>query len=131
MARIDGGGLGPRPKVLYQDAAQLETLRSQMDRPGGTPTRVRLARGIFRALVTRAGRTDPMVPSPNMPGGRMTRLDAREMQAQMRSILQRHGRLHEVGKQDRSPQGRMLSTIQSLLEAREKLGVRMSQLTRS
>lgn len=132
MARIEGGGLGPKPRVLYQDAAQLETLRSKMDQATAkAPPRVRFARGIFQSLVSRAGRTDPMVPGPALPSHRSSRMDAREMQAQVRTLLQRHGRLHEVGKQDKSAQGRMLATLQGLLEARDRLEVRLTQLTRT
>jgi len=137
MSRVDNSGLPPtRPSApetpLYQDAAELQGLKSDLDR------RVGSAQGGERgaspaARVRYWGRPpvgDGPVSSPPLAEGMATRPDGRELQQLLRRALH----AHRATDRDVPPgvgETKMLATMQRLIDAQDRVAMRLAKLTKA
>jgi hypothetical protein len=123
MNRVGGGGIGGigAPRVLYEDVAELEALKAEVDR--AAPTRaapVPAPGSVASLLAARAGRNDFMLDRPPLPPGGTRRPDGREMQLLLHGIVRK-------GRGAGGAEGRMVETVRLLTEARDRVQVALAE----
>jgi len=123
MNRVGGGGIGGigAPRVLYEDVAELEALKAEVDK--ATPTRaapVRAPGSIAALLSARPGRNDLMIDRPPLPPGGSRRPDGREMQLLLHGIVRKGG-------STRGAEGRMVETVRLLTQARDRVQIALAE----
>ena len=131
MAKVESRGVSGAgiPPVLYQDAAQLQGLKSELDRKakateGRDLTPARLNRDKYWA---RPSDGAALLSPPVLPSGATQRPDAKTMFECLKSVVQQRTPSPAAFDAER----RLYRTLQDLVKAQEGIMARLAKMTKA